>query len=113
MVENVHWRKFFNPKYIGEWDFEPGEEMIVQVKDIREEDVMNPQGQTSKMLVVYFENGVKPLIVKPTNAKAITKALGSPLVGDWIGKKLQLYVTPVSAFGGTSNAVRVREFAPK
>lgn len=113
MVENVHWRKFFNPKYIGEWDFEPGEEMIVQVKDIRIESITNNQGHTEEKPVLYFENGVKPLILKKPIAEAITKALGSPLVGDWIGKKLQLYVTPVSAFGILTNAVRVREFAPK
>ena len=112
MAEHVHWKKTTNPTYLGEWDFESGEEMIVQVKDVRIETVTNPQGKEDKP-VMYFENGIKPMVLNTTNMKAIEKAAGTPYMDEWVGKKLQLYVTMVAAFGTTTNAVRIREFCPR
>lgn len=112
MAEHVHWKKTTNPTYLGEWDFEPGEEMIVQVKDVRIETVTNPQGKEDKP-VMYFENGIKPMVLNTTNMKVIEKAAGTPYMDEWVGKKLQLYVTMVAAFGTTTNAVRIREFCPR
>lgn len=112
MAEHVHWKKTTNPTYIGAWDFEDGKDMIVQIKDVRPEMVQNQQGREEKM-VMYFENGVKPLILNTTNMKAISKAVGSDYLDEWVGKKIQLFVTMVAAFGTTTDAVRVREFAPR
>ncbi len=112
MAEHIHWKKTTNPNYIGEWDFEEGKDQIVQVKDVRTEVIQNQQGKEEKS-VMYFENGVKPLILNVTNMKAIEKSTGTPYQDEWVGKKLQLYVTLVSAFGDTTKAVRVREFPVK
>ena len=112
MAEHVHWKKTTNPTYLGSWDFEPGQDMIVQVKDVRLEMVQNAQGREEKP-ILYLENGVKPMILNSTNMKQISKATGSPYMDEWVGKKLQLYVTMVAAFGTTTDAVRVREFAPQ
>ena len=112
MAEHIHWKKTTNPNYLGEWDFEEGKDIIVQVKDVVSEVIQNAQGKDEKS-VMYFENGVKPLILNVTNMKAIEKATGSPYQDEWVGKKLQLYITMVAAFGETTKAVRVREFAPQ
>jgi len=112
MAEHIHWKKTTNPNYLGEWDFEDGKDMIVQVKDTKVEVIQNAQGKEEKP-VMYFENGVKPLILNVTNMKAIEKATGSAYMDEWVGKKLQLYITLVAAFGETTKAVRVREFAPQ
>lgn len=112
MAEHIHWKKTTNPNYIGEWDFEDGKDQIVQVKDVKAEVIQNQQGREEKS-VMYFENGVKPLILNVTNMKAIEKSTGTPYQDEWVGKKLQLYVTLVSAFGDTTKAVRVREFPVK
>ena len=61
----------------------------------------------------YFENGVKPLIMNKTNMAATEKATGTPFIDEWVGHKLQLYVTTVSAFGEVTMAVRVRDFSPQ
>ena len=46
--------------------------------------------------------------------KNIEKALKTPYMDEWVGRKLQLYVDPaVSAFGQIVAAVRVRDFEPK
>lgn len=112
MAEHVHWKKTTNPTYLGSWDFEPGQDMIVQVKDVRSEMVQNAQGREEKQ-VLYLENGVKPMILNSTNMKLIAKATGSPYMDEWVGRKLQLYTTQVSAFGDVTEAVRVRDFSPR
>jgi adenylate cyclase class IV len=32
---------------------------------------------------------------------------------NWVGKKIQIYATPVKAFGKTQDALRIRDFKPK
>ena len=61
MVEHIHWKKTTNPNYIGSWDFDDGKDMIVQVKDLRQEMIPNQSGGKEEKLVMYFEgdkNGV-------------------------------------------------------
>lgn len=113
MAEHIHWKKTTNPNYIGSWDFDDGKDMIVKVKDVRQELIDNQQGKKEEKLVMHFEGDVKPLIMNKTNMGATEKATGTPYIDEWIGKKLQLYVTLVSAFGETTMAVRIREFAPQ
>lgn len=112
MADHIHWKKTTNPDYLGAYAFDEGKDMIVKVKDVRIETVQNQQGREEKP-VLHFEGDVKPLILNTTNMKAIEKVAGSPYMDEWVGKKLQLYVTMVSAFGTTTEAVRVREFAPQ
>lgn len=112
MTEHIHWKKTTNPNYIGAWDFEDGKDRIVQVASVNVETIQNAQGKEEKP-VMRFENGVKPLILNTTNMKAAEKATGTPYLDEWVGKKLQLYVTMVSAFGDTTMAVRIREFPVK
>lgn len=106
-------QKTTNQAYLGTYAFDEGEEMIVQIKDVRTEMVQNAQGREEKP-VAYFENGVKPLILNTTNMKAIQKATGSPYMDEWVGKKIQLYVDKwIPAFGTVTDGVRVREFSPR
>lgn len=112
MAEHIHWKKTTNPDYLGAYAFEDGKDRIVQIADVKSEIVQNAQGKEEKQ-VMYFDGDVKPLILNVTNMKATAKALGTPYMDEWVGKKIQLYVTMVSAFGETTDAVRVREFAPR
>lgn len=109
MAEHVHWKKTTNPNYLGAYAFEDGKDMIVKIKDVKIETVQNQQGREDKP-VAHFEGDVKPLILNSTNMQAIEKSTGTPYMDEWVGKKIQLYVTIVSAFGTTTDAVRVREF---
>ena len=54
MAEHIHWKKTTNPNYIGEWDFEDGNDKIVKVKDVKVEVIQNAQGKEEKP-VMYFE----------------------------------------------------------
>lgn len=112
MAEHIHWKKTTNPDYLGAYAFDEGKDIIVKVKDVRIETVKNAQGKEEKP-VMYFEGDVKPLILNSTNMKAIERVAGTPYMDEWVGKKLQLFVTMVSAFGEMTDAVRVRGFEPK
>jgi len=110
----THWRQYHHPDYIGAYTFQPGEEKILTIKSVSEEDVIGSNGRKEPCMVVKFaEKEVKPLICNVTNAKTIEKVAGSGYIEDWAGTKIQLYVTEVSAFGDTVEAIRIRPKAPK
>jgi hypothetical protein len=112
--ELTHWKKFHNPDYIGAYAFQPDEEKVATIHSVQVEEVAGTGGKKEECMVVRFvEKDMKPLICNVTNSKAIEKALGSGYIENWIGKPIQLYVTEVSAFGATVDAVRVRPKQPK
>jgi hypothetical protein len=109
----THWKVLHNPDYIGAYAFQPNEDKIVTIKSAQVEAVSGSGGKKEDCMIVRFTENVKPLICNVTNSKAIEKVSGSPYIEDWGGTKIQLYVTEVSAFGETVQAVRVRPKAPK
>lgn len=110
----THYKKLRNPNYLGGWDLEQGKDTILTITGVTEENVYDPQSREQEScMTIRFKGAYKPLICNATNAKNISKALGSPYIEDWTGKSVALYVTKVKAFGDTVDAVRVREYAPK
>lgn len=115
MSEKVHWKKVVSdPTYIGEADFEPGEEKVLTIGSINsKETIVTNEGKSTKAVVHWVEKE-KSMILNVARAKAIQKATGSPWMDDWIGKKVQLYIdNKVKAFGEIVSAVRVRPYAPR
>lgn len=118
MSENkTHWKKVVSdPTYIGEGDFQDGQEIIVTIKNVNQnEKVQGADGKSEKKAVVHFaESGVKPMILNVARSKSIEKVSGSPYFEDWSGVKIQLYVEHgIKAFGEVVSAVRVRNSKPK
>ena len=114
--KKTHWKKVVSdPVYIGEGDFQPGQEIIVTIKSINSsEAVMGTDGKSEKKAVVHFEGQVKPMILNVARSKSIEKVAGSPYFEDWTGVKIQLYVkSGIKAFGEVVSAVRVRDFKPR
>lgn len=110
-MDKTHWKKLTNPNYLGAYAFQPGEEKIVTIKEVKREIVQNQNGK-EECTIAYFEEDVKPLILNKTNADAIAKVWGSPYIEDWLGKKIILRVKKVSAFGEIVDAVRVAKERP-
>jgi len=108
----THWKKAFNPNYIGAYSLEPGEELVVTIESVGKEDVMNADGREEECLVAHLK-GQKPFILNKTNAKTVATVTGSNYIEDWPGKQIQLYVAKVKAFGQMVDALRVRDFPPK
>ena len=114
MAEHIHWKKTTNPNYLGAYAFDEGKDLIVKISDVGEEPVVGQNGTSENCMVMHFDGDVKPLILNKTNMKRIEKALETPYLDEWCGKKIQLYVEKnVPAFGTVTDAVRVREFAPQ
>jgi len=111
--ENRHWKNFLDKNYLGSHNLEEGEELLVTIQNFKgEEEVKNTEGKTSLKTVLYFKEEVPKMIMNITNGNTISNLYGSH-PDKWIGKQIQLFATPVKAFGKTQDALRVRDFIPK
>lgn len=110
-MSETHWKKLTNPDYLGAYAFANGEEKIVTIDYVAQEDVMGIEGRTSACIVAHLV-GEKPLILNKTNCKAITKLLHTPYIEEWAGHKIILAVQMVRAFGEDVEAVRVKPKLP-
>lgn len=106
-------RKFMDKSFLGAWDLNDDSDTVLTIDHVQRDEVKNDRGTERKMTLHFVENGYKPMICNTTNAKAISKAHGSTKVEDWEKKKISLYKATISAFGQTTECIRVREYAPK
>lgn len=114
METKTHWKALTHPDYIGAYALMQGDkniELTVLIETVKRQNVKGADGKEEECTVAYLK-GHKPMILNATNQKAITKALSSPYIQDWAGKKITLYVAKVKAFGDTVDALRVRTEAP-
>lgn len=108
----THWKKHFNPNYLGAYSLEPGEEKVLTIVELKDEEVTSSDGSTDVLPVLYVKDE-KPMILNKTNAKTIAKVCASDFVEDWKGKKIQIYAAKIKAFGELTSALRVRPQVPK
>lgn len=111
-MSKTHWKKMTNPDYMGTYSLENGEDMVVTIKDVRNEMVPNNKGEKEECVVIYFDESKKPMIANKTNLKMIAKVLGSDYIEEWRGQAIQIGQERVSAFGEQVEALRVRNFLP-
>jgi hypothetical protein len=108
----THWKKNFNYDYMGAYSLPDGKDVVVTIKQTKKEMVKGAKGKKEECFVCYFTDSDKPMILNRTNCKTIEKIYGTPYIEEWSGKKIQLYVASVDAFGDTTDALRVRDFVP-
>lgn len=107
--QKTHWKKLRDPKYLGEWDFQPGQEITVKIARVVKEKTFNPNTQSEQeVMVAYFEKANKGLIVNATNSKIISSLVGSPYLEDWIGHSVILMVAKTRIRGEVINSIRVK-----
>lgn len=111
-MTKTHWKKLHNPDYLGAYALNPGEDLILTIDYLREEEITGNSGKKERGLVCHFKEKVKPMIFNVTNSKTVEKLFGSPYIEDWSGEKIQIYSATVAAFGDTVEALRVRPFKP-
>lgn len=114
MADKTHWKKVVSdPNFLGEADFNEGEEKIATIARINENETVQTAEGKSKKAVVHFKEDLKPMILNVARSKAIEKVVGSPYFEDWIGTQIQLYIEHgIKAFGDVVSAVRVRPRKP-
>ena len=114
-MSKTPWKKIVSdPIYIGEADFEEGEEKIATIDRVAAGVKVKSAEGTSEKSVVYFrEKDIKPMILNVARSKVIAKVANSRFVEDWAGVPIQLYVEDgIKAFGDIVSAVRVRPKRP-
>lgn len=108
----THWKKTFNPDYIGAYVLEPGEEKTVTITKVVNEMVVGQNGKKEECTVAYLKND-KPFILNRTNCKTITKLYDTPYIEEWAGKSVIIYADKVKAFGEQVEALRIRMRKPE
>lgn len=113
--ELTHWKKLTDPRFIGSHDFQPNQELSVVIESVTKERLELFNGkrlEVNDFVVCRFVGAKKPLLLNKENMKLITKSVGTPFIEQWVGKKITLFVTKVSAFKEIVDAVRVKYIKP-
>lgn len=106
-------RKFMDKNYLGSWDVPEDGDLILTIDHAERNDVKNERGSEKKLVLHFVERDAKPMICNTTNAKYISAACGSTKVEDWEGKRVAIHTEKVTAFGGTTDALRIRPYPPR
>lgn len=114
MEKLTHYKATKDNKFLGSWDLVIGEqngkpkyrEIIVEIDKIGiQEEIENHQTNSKDIKnVVYFKNGIKPMVLNATNTKMIATATGSPFMEKWAGAKVLIYVETGVYMPGTRKA---------
>jgi hypothetical protein len=106
----THFKKLRNLDYLGSWDLADTngnfKNRALTIKEVKKEMVHDGKGGQEDCVTVHFLES-KPMIMNSTNLKTIHKTLGTPFIEDWVGKKIELSVEKVKAFGEIHDALRV------
>ena len=112
-MQKTHWKQLVNTDYIGAYAL-GGEDLTLTIRETRRELVIGANGKKEDCMVIHWaEREYKPLILNRTNAKTITKLLGSAYVEDWSGKRITLYPTTTKFGGEVVECLRVRPTLPR
>ena len=111
-MAKTHWKKLTNPDYLGAYALDDGKDVILTISYVHEEKVTGSDGKKDDCVVCHFSERVKPMILNSTNMKTITKLFGTPYIEDWSGRRIQIGIEKVKAFGDVVDALRVRKFIP-
>lgn len=107
-----HWKEALPGDYLGAYSLN-GQDLIVTIQSASKEIVTGANGKKEECLVIRFKEQVMDMVCNRTNAKTITKVLGTPFLEDWSGKKIQIYPTTTKFGGEVVECIRVRPTAPK
>lgn len=103
----THWKKLNNPNYIGAYTLDGLTSLVVEIQKVQKEVVVGVDGKKEDCIVAHLK-GYKPFILNTTNCKRIETSLGTPHVEDWAGKRIEIIVEVVKAFGEKVEALRVK-----
>jgi len=85
-----------------------GRELKASIERVTQEEFEDrDKGTTEHKWVLWFAGASKGLILNLTNARAVADFYADDTDG-WIGRQITLFVASVSAFGKTTDAIRVK-----
>jgi hypothetical protein len=112
------WKKLMNPDYLGAYSLDDGNgkynDITATIQYVNVENVTGPDGKKEDCAVAHFaERDLKPMILNATNMKTLEKLFKSKYIEDWAGRKIQIGVEAVKAFGDVVDAFASASFLPK
>jgi len=113
MESKTHWKTYHNYEYLGAYSLENGDDLTLTISKVEQDMVKGQSGREESCMVVFFEELDKGMICNKTNAKTIQQVHGTPFIEEWKGKRVILGTEKVSAFGETTDALRIRAYKPK
>lgn len=106
----MHISKLKKSKYLGQGDLE--RPVLATIKNIKDENLALESELPEIEPVMSFEEDIKPLVLKWTNAQLCAGVCGSEETNDWPGKQIVLFADPTVAYKGkVTGGIRIR--APK
>ena len=108
----THWKKLTNPSYLGAYSLDDGKDIVLTIREARQEGVVGSDGKKEECIVCYWQENEKPMILNVTNCKVIAKLAGSPYIEKWPGTAVQIGTEKVRAFGTVTDALRIRDVKP-
>ena len=113
-MSRTHWKQLQNNDWIGAYALTDGQDLTLTIDKAMQEQVTGNNGKREMCLTVHWvERDYKPMIVNRTNAKTITKVVGSPYIEEWHGKAITLYVDTTRLGGDIVECLRIRPYPPK
>ncbi len=113
----TNWKKLINPDYLGAYSLDDGEgkyrDITATIRQVRVEQVTGPDGKKENCPVAHFVENIKPMILNVTNMKTLEKLFHSKYIEDWSGRRVQIGVESVRAFGDVVDALRIRRTLPR
>lgn len=105
----MKYNQMFPSKYLKGADIiEEGGEVRVLIKSIVFEELQDPKTQKKEdKPVMYFVRQEKGLVLGKENGKRLVELFGDES-DHWIGKTITLNTERVTAFGATTDAVRIK-----
>ena len=115
MPGTCHWRNEFKQNFFGS-NLMPanGSDVVLTIREVRPEDLMNTDGQKKHSLVCYWQENALPMVLNKTNCRTISKLLKENDYSKWAGHRIQVFVDHhVKAFGEVVDGLRIRDKLPE
>jgi hypothetical protein len=113
-MSKTHWKTLTSTEYLGAYSIPDGKDLVLTIDRVAKERVTGNNGKKEELMVCHFkERDTLPMILNKTNAKTITKLVGSPFVEEWSGHKIALYADTTRFGGEIVECLRIRSYAPK
>ena len=117
MSAKTHWKKLHNSDYLGAYSLDDGNgkyaDIMATIQNLKVETLEGPDGKKEELVMRFVERNIKPMVINATNSKVLEKLFKTPYIEDWSGRKIQIGVEKVKAFGDVVDALRIRKFVSR
>lgn len=106
------YRSMYDLNYIYSFDLK-GRDVTVTIGEVKAATIKGSDQKEQKKPIVYFRESrdKRGLVLCKTNAKTVAAMYGND-TDKWVGRRITLYPTQVSAFGAQVEAIRIRPTVP-